>query len=731
MPRMLLLWDIDGPRELARLPAAADLTDFRLNESSGAVGALAFSPDGKYLVAGFGSPGLIAPNNLAVSRSPLKVWEVATRRMIRRLNGHGGYCVSLDFSRDGARLASGSRDGTAILWSTATWKALRTIRNADADSIYSSVYTQAGMVEDAAFSPDGKTLAIASREGTVQLFDVATGALHFSLKGHSSSVNALAFSPDGRTLATGGSDQTIRLWNTQTGRELMQMDLGNAAMGGVETLAFSPDGRQMLAGGNGTTVWSAAAVVWNDPDRAASQLRSLLQSNALFQSRIRMLSENLRLHEVLAKLDAKDVRVRAALAAAQANWHASRHSWPEAAGAFDRLRAAEPTAPEAWLRTPGLLRLATALLHKNRPLEAAALLSGGANRRSQDGLPNIEQAGAGFHDAATADLLEPLRSLIKERLGQEPRNPGLLELRAELAGQWFDTKAQLADYTAAIEALSRQTPEPTADLRRLYGRRGNAHVALKQWQQAQADYSRGVTDATTDFTLLSNQALALHQLHGDPQALLELVKRHPKLASTVGDLFIQEKDWSRALESYGRGITPETTDALLLSKRAFGHEALKNWEAAVADWSRAAAGDPHAARILAELGRRLTSAGQAALANVQFEKARALYERSLDSGAEDDAVALELAQLLVDQHENAHPTPWTVLEPTEMKSSGGATLSLRPDRSILAGGKNPDRDVYTLATKTDLEHITAIQLERSAILRYPRTARDETRVTFI
>ena len=46
-----------------------------------------------------------------------------------------------------------------------------------------------------------------------------------------------------------------------------------------------------------------------------------------------------------------------------------------------------------------------------------------------------------------------------------------------------------------------------------------------------------------------------------------------------------------------------------------------------------------------------------------------------------------------------------------MKSSGGATLSLRPDRSILAGGKNTDRDVYTLAARTDLEHITAIQLE--------------------
>ena len=126
------------------------------------------------------------------------------------------------------------------------------------------------------------------------------------------------------------------------------MDSGDALLGGVETLAFSPDGKQMLAGGSSTAIWSAAPIVWNDPDRAALKLRSLLQTNALFQSRIRMLSENLRLHEALERLDAKDVRVRAALAAAQANWHASRQAWPEAAGAFDRLRAADSAAPEAW-----------------------------------------------------------------------------------------------------------------------------------------------------------------------------------------------------------------------------------------------------------------------------------------------------------------------------------------------------------------------------------------------
>jgi hypothetical protein len=202
-----------------------------------------------------------------------------------------------------------------------------------------------------------------------------------------------------------------------------------------------------------------------------------------------MLSENLRLHAALEKLDTKDLRVRAALAATQANWHASRQAWPEAVQAFDRLVAADPTAPDGWLRTPGLLRLATALLHQNRPRDAAALLTGGARRRKHDGLsPAVERVGLGMIDTATGELLHPLRAAIHSQLAKEPRNAGLLELRAELAGQWSDFKAQAADYTAAIDALAQQKPDAAAvDLKRLNRRRGDAYVGLQRCPEAVDD----------------------------------------------------------------------------------------------------------------------------------------------------------------------------------------------------------------------------------------------------
>jgi formylglycine-generating enzyme required for sulfatase activity/tetratricopeptide (TPR) repeat protein len=120
---------------------------------------------------------------------------------------------------------------------------------------------------------------------------------------------------------------------------------------------------------------------------------------------------------------------------------------------------------------------------------------------------------------------------------------------------------------------------------------------------------------------------------------------------------------------------------------------------------------PNDGRFQAELARHYAERGENALANAARTKARALFEAQLARQPENAVLAGALAADLADLLLSDSGAKWAIIKPTRMKSEGGATLSLLDDGSILAGGNNPDRDVYSVVAKSDLKQITAIRLE--------------------
>jgi WD40 repeat protein len=101
---------------------------------------------------------------------------------------------------------------------------------------------------DVQFSPDGRSMALASYDGSVRVRDLATGTALAELPAHPDRVYSASFSPDGRLLVTACRDHAVRVWDWQAGRlTCPPFEHDKDAMAAT----FTPDGRWVLSVGPG------------------------------------------------------------------------------------------------------------------------------------------------------------------------------------------------------------------------------------------------------------------------------------------------------------------------------------------------------------------------------------------------------------------------------------------------------------------------------------------------
>jgi WD40 repeat protein len=112
-------------------------------------------------------------------------------------------------------------------------------------------------VPSVALSPDNQSLATASFDTSVKLFDLSTGLLQHTLEAHTIAALAVAYSPDGTRVVSSGYDGSVMVWNAQTGAPIGAL-MGHA--GAVFAVAYSPDGTKIATGSADQTVkvWDAA-----------------------------------------------------------------------------------------------------------------------------------------------------------------------------------------------------------------------------------------------------------------------------------------------------------------------------------------------------------------------------------------------------------------------------------------------------------------------------------------
>jgi len=160
-------------------------------------------------------------------------------KVVKKLTGHGNSVTSLSFAKDGTTLASGSLDSSVRMWDTSKGSQIRTIQLEEGTIIYRVVW-----------NPNRPQLAVASTAGVTVYND--SGKEQFKLKFGSNKPEDAAYGPDGESLAA-VFPEGVATWTTDEGVKVKE----NTKIKGGKSVAFRPEAPGLVAvgGRNFVTLW--------------------------------------------------------------------------------------------------------------------------------------------------------------------------------------------------------------------------------------------------------------------------------------------------------------------------------------------------------------------------------------------------------------------------------------------------------------------------------------------
>jgi WD40 repeat protein len=164
----------------------------------------------------------------------LRVWDLAEARLLRVIALTSGNIDYTAISSEGRWIFTGDHSGNVVVWDSETGQAQLQLRSPHYPST-------------AAFSRDGKWLAMAPMGDPVQVFDVHAGRKLYETKAITGGTAAIAFSRDNSLIVTADADTAVRVYDARTGKLLAEnRDFL------LEPLAvdFTSDGKQVIAAGD-------------------------------------------------------------------------------------------------------------------------------------------------------------------------------------------------------------------------------------------------------------------------------------------------------------------------------------------------------------------------------------------------------------------------------------------------------------------------------------------------